>query len=193
MRRGTSFSKKKEAKLSYTVRHAHMFCASPIMDKSFLVLLFKKKQILLLLAALLIARPALAISDPAEMLKDPKQEARAEAIGGQLRCLVCQNESIEDSGADLAKDLRAIVRQRVSAGDSNQQVIDWMVARYGNFVRLRPPFEPSTALLWATPVLGLLVGGAAAWWGRRRAVVSAPPAPLSPAEEAKLRELTGAP
>ncbi len=127
------------------------------------------------------------------MLPDPQQEARAEAIGSQLRCLVCQNESIEDSGADLARDLRGIVRQRVAAGDTDQKVIDWMVARYGNFVRLKPPFTPGTALLWATPVLGLLVGGLAAWWGRRRSLEMGAPPPLSPDEQARLRELTGAP
>jgi cytochrome c-type biogenesis protein CcmH len=145
------------------------------------------------LALLLSSAPAFAVSDPSEMLKDPKQEARAEQIGSQLRCLVCQNESIEDSGADLARDLRHIVRQRITAGDSDQQVMDWMVARYGNFVRLRPPFTFGTALLYGTPVLGLLFGGLAAWWGRRQSLEGAAPAPLTPAEQAKLRELTGAP
>ena len=140
---------------------------------------------------LALAGPALAISDPKEMLPDARLEARAEAIGSQLRCLVCQNESIEDSNADLAHDLRAIVRQRVVAGDTNQQVIDWMVARYGLFVRLKPPLTLGTALLWATPGLGLLIGGLAAWLGRRR--MASPPAPLNAAEQARLRELTGAP
>ena len=135
--------------------------------------------------------PAFAVSDPKEMLPDPKQEARAEAVGSQLRCLVCQNESIEDSNADLARDLRGIVRQRIKAGDSDKQIIDFMVARYGNFVRLRPPFILSTALLWATPILGLLAGGLAAWYGKRR--LGAPPAPLTQDEQARLRELTGAP
>ena len=143
------------------------------------------------LLGLSLAGPALAISDPKEMLPDPQLEARAEAVGSQLRCLVCQNESIEESNADLAHDLRAIVRQRIVAGDTNQQVIDWMVARYGVFVRLKPPLTLSTALLWATPVLGLLIGGVAAWLGRRR--MAAPPAPLNAAEQARLRELTGAP
>jgi cytochrome c-type biogenesis protein CcmH len=143
------------------------------------------------LLAVCTAGSALAVSDPKEMLPDPKQEARAEAIGSQLRCLVCQNESIEESNADLAHDLRAIVRQRVVAGDSDQQVMAWMVARYGNFVRLKPPLTLSTALLWATPILGLLIGGLAAWLGRRR--MGAPPAPLNAAEQARLRELTGAP
>ena len=133
---------------------------------------------------LLAAVPALAISDPKEMLPDPKQEARAEYVGSQLRCLVCQNESIEDSNADLAKDLRAIVRQRVAAGDSNQQIMDWMVARYGEFVRLKPPFMASTVLLWATPFLGLLAGGLAAWASRRRNPVA--PAPLTAQEQARV-------
>ena len=135
--------------------------------------------------------PAFAVSDPKEMLPDPQQEARAEAIGSQLRCLVCQNESIEDSGADLARDLRAVVRQRVKAGDSDSQITAWMVARYGNFVRLSPPLTWSTALLWGTPVLGLLLGGAAAIIGRRRTV--AVQAPLSDAERRRLSELGSAP
>ena len=135
--------------------------------------------------------PAFAVSDPKEMLPDPQQEARAEAIGSQLRCLVCQNESIEDSGADLARDLRAVVRQRVKAGDSDSQITAWMVARYGNFVRLSPPLTWSTALLWGTPVLGLLLGGAAAIIGRGRTV--AVQAPLSDAERRRLSELGSAP
>jgi cytochrome c-type biogenesis protein CcmH len=146
---------------------------------------------LLFLFFLLLSFPALAVSDPTEMLADPHQEARAEAIGSQLRCLVCQNESIEDSQAPLAHDLRQKVREQVVAGRTNQQVIDWMVARYGTFVRLRPPLMVSTLLLYATPFLGLLVGGLAAWWGRKRAVLTTGPAPLSAAEQAKLRELTG--
>ena len=84
------------------------------------------------------------MSDPAELLPDRAQEQRAEALGHQLRCLVCQNESVEESNADLARDLRRIIRQRVVAGDSDQQVTDWMVARYGDFVRLRPPFNAVT-------------------------------------------------
>jgi cytochrome c-type biogenesis protein CcmH len=138
-----------------------------------------------------LASPAFAVSDPAEMLRNPKLEARAEAIGSQLRCLVCQNESIEESQAPLAHDLRQVVRERVVAGDTDQQVIDWVVARYGTFVRLRPPLMASTMLLYATPVLGLLIGGFAAWWGRRRAVQASGPAPLTAGEQARLRELTG--
>ncbi len=138
--------------------------------------------------ALLVAVPALAVDDPKEMLPDPALEARAEAVGSQLRCLVCQNESIEDSQAPLAHDLRQIVRERVKAGDSNRQIIGWMVARYGNFIRLSPPFTPTTALLWGTPVLGLLLGGTAAWLARRKQ--GSAPAPLNEAERARLETLT---
>lgn len=144
--------------------------------------------VILLLSAPVVSAPAWAISDPREMLADPQQEARAEAVGSQLRCLVCQNESIEDSGAPLAHDLRAIVRQRVTAGDTDAQIMAWMVARYGNFVRLRPPLSMATLLLWGTPVLALLVGAGAAWLGRR----SSPPAPepLSESERVRLVELS---
>ena len=138
----------------------------------------------------LLGGPALALSDPAEMLRDPAQEARAEQVGSQLRCLVCQNESIEDSGADLARDLRAIVRQRVAAGDTDRQVVAWMVARYGNFVRLRPPLDSATLLLWGSPFLALFAGLGAAWLARRRP--AAGPAPLSESERARLDELTAA-
>jgi cytochrome c-type biogenesis protein CcmH len=130
---------------------------------------------------------ARAISDPAEALHSPAQEARAVEIGKQLRCLVCQNESIEDSGADLARDLRQIVRQRVVAGDSDQQIIDWLVARYGNFVRLSPPLEPLTVLLWGSPVLAVAVGAGAVLLSRRSR--PGPLLPLSAAEQARLQRL----
>ena len=136
---------------------------------------------------LLASAPALAISDPREMLADSQQEARAEQIGSQLRCLVCQNESIEDSNAALAHDLRAIVRQRVSAGDTDSQIMAWMVARYGNFVRLKPPLSLATALLWFTPVLALLAGAVAAMLGGQR--VQEATQPLSDAEHARLAEI----
>jgi len=133
---------------------------------------------------------ARAVDDPSEMLANPQQEARAERIGAQLRCLVCQNESIEDSQADLARDLRRVVREHVAAGQSNRQVIAWMVQRYGNFIRLRPPFDLATLLLWGMPLLALLAGGTAAALGWRRAAASRPaPAPLSAAEHDRLQEL----
>ncbi len=142
----------------------------------------------LLAVVLLSAGPANAISDPSEMLANPAQETRAEQIGRQLRCLVCQNESIEDSGADLARDLRTIVRQRVSAGDSDSQVTAWMVARYGDFVRLRPPFNAVTALLWLSPVLAVMLGLGLVVAGRRNRVAA--PAPLSAGESARIADLT---
>jgi cytochrome c-type biogenesis protein CcmH len=140
-----------------------------------------------LILAMLIATPAFAIGDPSEALPNPAQEARAVQIGRQLRCLVCQNESIEDSGADLARDLRHIVRERVAAGQSDQEIIDWLVARYGDFVRLKPPLNASTLLLWGSPLVALAAGGAAVFLSRRR--LPAPPPPLSATEQARLREL----
>jgi len=135
----------------------------------------------------LLAGPALAVDDPREMLRDPAQEARAEAIGQQLRCLVCQNESIEDSGADLARDLRKAVRQRVAAGESDQQVVAWMVARYGDFVRLKPPFIAQTLLLWGSPLLALAAAAVAVLATRHRRVAA--PAPLTDEERQRLAEL----
>ncbi len=134
-----------------------------------------------------LAAPALAVSDPAELLPDRAQEQRAEALGHQLRCLVCQNESVEESNADLARDLRRIIRARIVAGDSDQQVTDWMVARYGDFVRLRPPFNAVTLALWGAPGIALLTGIIAALIARRRRPV--PPAPLSDAERQRLADL----
>ncbi len=142
----------------------------------------------LFLLALLWSGTALAISDPAEMLSNPAQEARAENVGRQLRCLVCQNESIEDSNADLARDLRRIVRARIAAGDADNQAIEWVVARYGDFVRLRPPMNAATALLWASPVLAVLAGLGFALMPRRR--VPAVPEPLTEAERSRLADLS---
>ena len=149
--------------------------------------LWRVLPVLIVLLGPVAIVPAWAISDPAEMLPNPAQEQRAEAIGRQLRCLVCQNESIEDSGADLARDLRRIVREQVAAGRTDRQVTAWMVARYGNFVRLRPPLDAFTLLLWGSPVVALLAGFGAALLARRPR--SGPP-PLSAAEQARLGELT---
>ncbi len=143
------------------------------------------------LMLLLLAAPAWAISDPAEMLPNPAQEARAEQVGRQLRCLVCQNESIEDSNADLAKDLRKLVRQRITAGDTDTQATEWVVARYGDFVRLRPPVTWVTAALWGSPVIAIGVALIAVLVLRRRPPTAA--APLSPAERARLAQLTEPP
>ncbi|GAN99988.1 cytochrome c biogenesis protein CycL/CcmH [Komagataeibacter xylinus NBRC 13693] len=132
---------------------------------------------------------AMAVDDPSEMLPDPAQEQRAEAIGAQLRCLVCQNESIEDSSADLARDLRHVVREHVARGESNRQIMDWMVNRYGNFIRLRPPLTVGTLLLWIMPLLALCIGIGVAWWTfrRPRTVTSTP---LTDEERRRLSDLT---
>ena len=143
-----------------------------------------------LLAALLLA-PILAQAAiaPEDMLKDPAQEARAREIGRELRCMVCQNQSIEDSDAGLARDLRLIVREQVTAGRSDEQVVDYIHARYGDFVLLRPPFNASTALLWASPLVVLLLGGGLIFALRRgRGAITAPD-PLTPAEQARLAAL----
>ena len=131
---------------------------------------------------------AMAVDDPAEMLPDPAEEQRAEAIGAQLRCLVCQNESIEDSSADLARDLRHVVREHVAKGESDHQIMDWMVSRYGNFIRLRPPLTAGTLLLWIMPVLALCMGIGVAWWHLRRPRTVAPP--LTDEERRRLSDLT---
>jgi len=141
----------------------------------------------LILALTLLPSLAGAVGRPSEMLPDPAAEARAQSIGRELRCMVCQNQSIEDSEADLARDLRRLVRERVTAGDSDGAVVEWLHARYGDFVLLRPPFNWVTAPLWAMPVIVLALGGFAVWRMRRRA--AAGPAPLSDEERARLTAL----
>jgi cytochrome c-type biogenesis protein CcmH len=140
---------------------------------------------LALLVLFFIAAPAHAVR-PDEMLADPKLEMRARDISKDLRCLVCRNQSIDDSEADLAHDLRVLVRQRLSAGDSDRQVIDYIVARYGDFVLLRPPFEASTWLLWVGPLLVLVIGAIGVRrFIRRQATATAPP-PLNADEQRRL-------
>ena len=128
---------------------------------------------------------------PDEMLSNPKLEARARTIGKELRCLVCQNESIDDSDADLAHDLRLLVRQRVLAGDSDAQVKQYIVARYGNYVLLKPPFDAETYLLWLGPLVLLLgaVGVVTIYY--RRAARDVEIAPLSEDESRRLAALIG--
>lgn len=109
------------------------------------------------LAAMLGAAPAFAVH-PDEVLADPALEKRARAISAGLRCLVCQNQSIDDSDAPLAGDLRRLVRARLEAKDSDDQVLEYVVARYGEFVLLRPPLKPETVILWASPIIVLLAG-----------------------------------
>jgi cytochrome c-type biogenesis protein CcmH len=134
--------------------------------------------------------PAHAVQ-PDEILKDPVLEARARHISQELRCLVCQNQSIDDSNAELARDLRVIVRERLTAGDSDQAVLAFVEKRYGEFVLLRPRLRPHTALLWLAPFL-LLLGVAVVLFRRARsrpASQAAAYAPLTPAEQRRLDEL----
>ena len=137
----------------------------------------------------LSASASFAVS-PDEMLSDPKLEMRARTLAAQLRCLVCQNQSIDDSDASLARDLRLLVREKLNEGLSDAQVLDYIHARYGDFVLLRPPFKLGTFLLWASPALALIGGGGAVWWNlrRRRAALSAG-ASLTEEERRELSEL----
>ena len=135
-----------------------------------------------------LAIPAHAVR-PDEMLADPALEARAREIGQELRCLVCRNQSIDDSDADLAHDLRVLVRQRLQAGDSDQQVIAYIVSRYGDFVLLKPPFKVDTYLLWLGPGLVLLVGLCGLGRYMRRQSGMAGPSPLSADEEKRLAQI----
>jgi cytochrome c-type biogenesis protein CcmH len=125
----------------------------------------------LLILVLFACRSAWAVL-PDEMLMDPALEARARVISQDLRCLVCQNQSIDDSNAPLARDLRIIVRERITAGDSNDQVFQYVVARYGNYVLLKPPLQSDTILLWAFPFLVMLIAcGVAFFYLRQRPMV----------------------
>ena len=128
-------------------------------------------------------------------LPDPAQEARAREISRGLRCLVCQNQSIEDSNAPLARDLRTIVRERITAGDNDDQVRAYMVARYGDWVLLKPPVNQRTLLLWAAPavLLVLAVGGVWLFYRRRASTAGAAAAPLSADEQARLARLLDEP
>ena len=143
---------------------------------------------LLMAIALLAAAPAWAV-EPDEMLADPALEARAREIGRDLRCLVCQNESIEDSNADLARDLRLLVRERLVAGDSDAEVIAYISARYGDFVLLDPPVKPKTWALWFGPGLLLLLSGFGVFLYLRRREAAGAPAPLDAAERQRLDAL----
>lgn len=143
--------------------------------------------VFLLTLTLLLALPAFAV-EPAERLPDPAMEARARSISTELRCLVCQNESIDESHADLARDIRVLVRERLKAGDSDTQATQAIVSRYGDFVLLRPPVKPATWLLWFGPIALLFTGLAGTLVWLRRRPVAAPP-PLSEAERADLDRL----
>ena len=149
----------------------------------------------LLLIALLIgvsaAPPSARAVEPDEMLDDPKLEARARKISQGLRCMVCQNENIDESNAPLAKDLRILLRERLKAGDTDEQAVDYIVSRYGEYVLLKPRFAPHTLLLWTGPFL-LLILGAAILWRKRRTVAARAAeteSALSEEERKRLRQL----
>jgi len=145
---------------------------------------------LLLGAALAFQGTAALAVNPDEVLSDPVLEKRARTISGELRCMVCQNESIDDSNAELARDLRILVRDRLKEGDSDKQVMDFIVDRYGEFVLLKPRLNARTVLLWGFPVVILLIGAVAlvfAFRGRKR--VGEAPQPLTESEKAELSRL----
>jgi cytochrome c-type biogenesis protein CcmH len=150
------------------------------------------KAILVALAIGLAAATAGAV-EPDEVLDDPVLESRAREVSKGLRCLVCQNQSIDDSDAELARDLRVLVRERLTAGDSNEQVVDYVVSRYGDFVLLAPPFKASTYALWLGPAVLIIVGVivVVVFYRRRNAasVAAGAPPPLSDAEKRRLAGL----
>ncbi|MDI1266304.1 MAG: cytochrome c-type biogenesis protein CcmH [bacterium] len=155
------------------------------------------RKLVFIAILLMLAAPAAYAVQPDEIMTDPAKEARARDLSRELRCMVCQNQSIDDSDAPLARDLRLLVRERIATGDSDSQVIDFLVARYGEFVLLKPRFTPHTLLLWLLPPLALIGGGAALWFfSRRRAQSSGAADPsllhLTEEEEARLERLIAA-
>ena len=140
------------------------------------------------LSLILFVTPALAIQ-PDEILKDTVLEERARVISKELRCLVCQNQSIDDSDAPLARDLRVLVRERLQAGESDEEVINFVVDRYGDFVLLRPPVKASTLVLWLSPVAALIVGIflLLTWFRKQKQFVPVQAKPLSDEEKKKLQ------
>jgi cytochrome c-type biogenesis protein CcmH len=142
------------------------------------------------LALATIASSSSLAMQPEEMLKDPKLEARARELSRELRCMVCQNQSIDESEAPLARDLRLLVRERLTKGDTDQQVLDFLVVRYGEFVLLKPPLESRTIILWALPPVALLAGAVGLFFAvRRRRTVQSEPATLSIEERRRLSTL----
>jgi cytochrome c-type biogenesis protein CcmH len=157
------------------------------------------KQILacVFAVAVMMGSSAAYAVQPDEIMSDPAKELRARNLSRELRCMVCQNQSIDDSEAPLARDLRLLVRERIAAGDSDAQVLDFLVARYGEFVLLKPRLEPHTLLLWLLPPLALAGGGLALWtYGRRRSKSAAADDQsafkLTTEEEARLEQLIAA-
>ena len=148
-----------------------------------------RRAALWLALGLLLPGVARAV-EPDEILPDPALETRARALSADLRCMVCQNESIDESHAPLARDLRQLVRERLVAGDSDSAIKQSLRARYGDFILLKPPVEGSTLLLWGTPALVLVLGAAGAVWAFRRRPIVVDRA-LDPNEERRLHDLLG--
>ncbi|TAV57301.1 cytochrome c-type biogenesis protein CcmH [Rhizobium leguminosarum] len=146
------------------------------------------RRLLLAFAMLLMAAPAFAVN-PDEVLADPALEARARALSAELRCMVCQNQSIDDSNADLAKDLRLLVRERITDGDSDEAVLNYIVSRYGEFVLLKPRVSMKTVLLWGAPVLLVLAGGLSLLVFARKRAGKPTGSKLTAGEQARLSEL----
>ena len=149
-----------------------------------------KLRLAALFACLMLLTSAYAV-EPGEALADPALEARARDLSTDLRCLVCQNQSIDDSHAPLAKDLRLLVRERLSAGDTDDQVRNYLVQRYGDFVLLKPPLRIGTLLLWGAPLMVLLAGGFGLMMASRRRSAGVASAALSADEQARLDKLLG--
>ncbi|MEM9029974.1 MAG: cytochrome c-type biogenesis protein [Pseudomonadota bacterium] len=147
------------------------------------------RAIALVFAVLLCVSAAGAV-EPGERLSDPGLEARARALSAELRCLVCQNQSIDDSNAGLARDLRVLVRERISAGDTDKEVLDYVVSRYGKFVLLRPPFDMQTILLWLAPLLLLIAALTYVYLAMRRGQTAvSSPTGLTADEQARVDQL----
>ncbi|TAY87303.1 cytochrome c-type biogenesis protein [Rhizobium leguminosarum] len=146
------------------------------------------RRLLLAVALLLMAAPAFAVN-PDEVLADPALEARARTLSAELRCMVCQNQSIDDSNADLAKDLRLLVRERITDGDSDEAVLNYIVSRYGEFVLLKPRVSMNTVLLWGAPVLLVLAGGLSLLVFARKRAGKPTGSKLTAGEQARLSEL----
>jgi cytochrome c-type biogenesis protein CcmH len=150
----------------------------------------RRGRIVILLASLTTATLAYAVQ-PDEMMRDPALEARARTLSAELRCMVCQNQSIDDSDAPLARDIRLLIRDRIGKGESNEAVRSFLVSRYGDFILLKPPLKIETLLLWGGVPLALATGAFALWLAARRRQ-GAPEPVLSEAEEAQLAAIAAA-
>lgn len=146
------------------------------------------RRILVLLAFLFAAHPVFAVN-PDEVLKDPALEARARSLSANLRCMVCQNQSIDDSNADLARDLRVLVRERLVKGETDEQVIDYVVFRYGEYVLLKPRVSVQNLILWGAPAVLFVVGMVVLFVYSRRRTTTQAAAPLSDAEKAEIARI----